>query len=77
MGVTMNLIQQILGKDDLPCVTSVVDVSSLEQMQCVFITNAAVGVRPVASIANVRLHPDSEVLKILQREYAALPGESL
>jgi branched-subunit amino acid aminotransferase/4-amino-4-deoxychorismate lyase len=76
-GVTRGQLQQVLEEGDLPSITSPVGVPCLGQMQGAFITNAAVGVRSVASIDKVPMHPDLEVLKTLQEKYTALPGESL
>jgi hypothetical protein len=46
-------------------------------MWAAFVTNAAVGVRSVRFIDDVRYDPDAELIRDLSEAYAGVPGEDL
>jgi branched-subunit amino acid aminotransferase/4-amino-4-deoxychorismate lyase len=46
-------------------------------MRAAFITNAAIGVRPVESIDTLTFHGEPEIVQALQNEYTAIKGEPL
>lgn len=71
-GITMLLLQGAhehrLARVPLP------DVG---RMQAAFATNAAIGVRAIARIDDVRYAVDHPVLDILRKEYMDVPGEAI
>lgn len=73
-GVTMNLINQV---HDGPRGTMSVSLGRLHEMQAVFATSAAIGVRPIMAIDNIQWATDQPILGILQKEYAGIPPEQL
>ena len=76
-GVTMRLLKDVIRKMKVASATAAVNISQLSEIQAVFATNAAVGVRPIRSIDDVELSDDLPIIKALQESYAAMPGELL
>lgn len=71
-GVTMTLINQAL---DEPVATEPLTLSDLSGMQAAFATNAATGVRPVASVDSTEWPGDHKALQSLRDLYSDIPGE--
>ena len=72
LGVTMRLLQSTAESS-----TSHIDLALARRMRSAFVTNAVVGVRPVASINDVEYRVDSGVLASLQQAYESIPEEQL
>lgn len=73
-GVTMALLNQA------PEVTSVrrpINVADLPQMRAAFVTNAAVGVRPIAAIDDTGWPDVDPFLEDLRKVYADIPAETI
>jgi branched-subunit amino acid aminotransferase/4-amino-4-deoxychorismate lyase len=73
-GVTMALLKA-LGQPELTIAE--VDLRSIGAMRAAFVTNAAVGVRPVQLIDHSHYDPDSDLIRDLRNTYLAIPGENL
>ncbi|AZM50212.1 aminotransferase [Streptomyces sp. WAC 06738] len=54
-----------------------IDTARLGRMEAAFATNAAVGVRPIASIDGVTYDPEHPVLHTLRKEYESISPEPL
>jgi branched-subunit amino acid aminotransferase/4-amino-4-deoxychorismate lyase len=76
-GVTVNLLKTVIASGGMPSIDSIVHVSQVSETWAAFATNASVGVRPIQSIDSVELLDDSPVIRNLQLQYAAIPGEPL
>ncbi|NYH79265.1 branched-subunit amino acid aminotransferase/4-amino-4-deoxychorismate lyase [Actinopolyspora biskrensis] len=73
-GTTMRLINQAL---DQPITTEPVTLADLESMEAAFATNAATGVRPIASIEGVEWNTDHKAIHELRELYADIPPEQV
>lgn len=73
-GVTMRLINQARDEE---VSTARIRLADLSEVDAVFATNAAVGVRPVAAIDDARWPGDHPVLCALRKQYAEIPPERL
>ncbi|GAA2819983.1 aminotransferase class IV family protein [Saccharopolyspora taberi] len=73
-GITMTLLNQEL---DEPVVTEPLTPADLTGMEAAFATNAAVGVRPIASVDDATWPDDHKVLQELRDLYAGIPPETL
>lgn len=73
-GITMTLLNQAL---DEPIRTEPVTLSDLPAMEFVFATNAATGIRPVASVDDQSWPIDHPLLKQLRDLHADIPAEQL
>jgi branched-subunit amino acid aminotransferase/4-amino-4-deoxychorismate lyase len=73
-GVTMTLIHQGL---DEPVVTEPLTLADLPGMEAAFATNAATGIRPVASVDATEWPTDHKALRQVREAYADIPGEPL
>lgn len=73
-GITMTLLNQAM---DEPIRTEPVTLSDLPAMEFAFATNAAVGIRPVASVDDRSWPTDHPTLKQLRDLYADIPAEQL
>ncbi len=71
-GITMTLLHRAL---DEPVVTKPLTLSDLAGMEAAFATNAATGIRPIASVDNTQWPDDHEVLRELSELYADIPSE--
>ncbi|MGH8964826.1 MAG: aminotransferase class IV family protein [Actinomycetes bacterium] len=72
-GVTMRLISQIWdGRTTAPVI-----LGQLADVDAVFATNAAVGVRPISAIDGTEWSDEHPVLDILRKQYADIPPELL
>jgi branched-subunit amino acid aminotransferase/4-amino-4-deoxychorismate lyase len=80
-GVTMRVLQrEIAGGKAInsdAAVTVPVDASSLAGMDAAFATNAAIGVRAIASIDHVHLDIENALLAALSAQYKDISGETL
>jgi branched-subunit amino acid aminotransferase/4-amino-4-deoxychorismate lyase len=76
-GVTLNLLRGIASGSGLTSVENVIHISQVSETWAAFATNAGVGVRPIQAIDEVELVSSSSVLRNLQLQYAAIPGEAL
>jgi len=73
-GVTMRLLRDA-GRP--PSCTSDIDLPTVRRLRAAFVTNAAVGVRPLASIDDVSFVADDTTVAALGEAYAAVPAEDL
>ena len=71
-GVTMRLINQARGEDVASTPVRLVDLSEVD---AVFATNAAVGVRPVSAIDESQWPTDHPTLHILRKQYTDISPE--
>jgi branched-subunit amino acid aminotransferase/4-amino-4-deoxychorismate lyase len=76
-GVTMRLLRDALQSVGIASVVEPVTTTRMFEMQCSFVTNAAVGVRRIASINNAKLASDLNFFEFLQQRYLGIPGEVL
>ncbi|MEH1128896.1 aminotransferase class IV family protein [Micromonospora sp. CPCC 206061] len=72
-GVTMALLRS-LGRAES---TREVDLASAASMPAAFVTNAAIGVRPVGQIDQTTYLGEAEIVQDLRAAYLAIPGEEL
>lgn len=73
-GVTMRLISE---SRDGHVTTAPVTLGQLADVDAVFVTNAAIGIRPVSAIDSIQWPDEHPVLNILCQEYARVPAELL
>lgn len=73
-GVTMRLINQAF---DEPVVTEPVTLGDLAHMDAAFATNAATGVRPIASIEDIEWDTDHKMIRGLREVYTDIPPEQV
>lgn len=71
-GVTMTLLHQAL---DEPVITEPLSLADLSEMDAVFATNAAVGIRSVSEIEATQWPTDHKSLDELREVYADIPSE--
>jgi branched-subunit amino acid aminotransferase/4-amino-4-deoxychorismate lyase len=76
-GVTLSLVKGITSGSGLTSVENVIHISQISETWAAFATNASVGVRPIHAIDEVELVDSSSVLRNLQLQYVAIPGELL
>ncbi|MEV7969073.1 aminotransferase class IV [Sphaerisporangium sp. NPDC088356] len=76
-GVTMRLLSDVMRRAGIPFDAAGIDTGDLATMGSAFVTNAAIGPRPVRSIDGAELSVDEPILTTLRREYAAIPGDLL
>ncbi|MGH3867932.1 MAG: aminotransferase class IV family protein [Pseudonocardiaceae bacterium] len=74
LGVTMRLISQARDEN---ATTVPVTLGQLADVDAVFATNAAVGIRPVSAIDDVHWPDEHPALGVLRKKYASLPAELL
>jgi branched-subunit amino acid aminotransferase/4-amino-4-deoxychorismate lyase len=70
----MTLINQAL---DEPINTEALTLTDLPNMEFAFATNAATGIRPVASVDDQSWPVEHSILKLLLELYADIPAEQL
>jgi branched-subunit amino acid aminotransferase/4-amino-4-deoxychorismate lyase len=73
-GVTMRLICQAQAEH---ATTVPITLEQLADVDAVFATNAAVGIRSVSAIDNLHWPTEHPVVSLLRKEYANLPAELL
>ncbi|WP_031470183.1 aminotransferase class IV family protein [Sciscionella sediminilitoris] len=71
-GITMTLLHQ--ARDEA-VVTEPVRLSDLPEMEAVFATNAATGIRAVACIEDTKWPVEHDVMRELREVYADIPSE--
>ncbi len=71
-GITMELIRR-----ERAGVSRQVNVADLGQYVGAFVTNAAIGVRSIASVDETRWTSEDAILEQIRKEYGAIPGEPL
>jgi branched-subunit amino acid aminotransferase/4-amino-4-deoxychorismate lyase len=76
-GVTMRVIQESLRRDGVESLAEPVDLAAAAGMEAAFMTNAAIGVRAIASIDEHIFAADTLLLARLARCYRDTPGEGL
>lgn len=74
LGVTMRLICQTR---DEPGTTAPITLEQLADVDAVFATNAAVGIRPVSAIDGFQWPDEHPAVDRLRKQYASLPAELL
>ncbi len=73
-GVTMRLISQ--ARDE-QATTVPITLGQLADVDAVFATNAAVGIRPISAIDDFPWPDEHPALGVLRKEYTSLPAELL
>jgi branched-subunit amino acid aminotransferase/4-amino-4-deoxychorismate lyase len=73
-GVTMRLISQAR---DGHTTTVPITLGQLADVDAVFATNAAVGIRTISAIDDIRWPDEQPILGFLRKEYTSLPAELL
>lgn len=73
-GVTMRLINQARDEHST---TAPVTLGQLADVDAVFATNSAVGVRPISAIDGIQWSDEHPVLDILRKQYSDSPPEPL
>ncbi|MGH3899568.1 MAG: aminotransferase class IV family protein [Pseudonocardiaceae bacterium] len=73
-GVTMKLISQARSEQ---VATIPVTLGQLADVDAVFATNAAVGIRPISAIDGIRWPDEHPVVDVLCKEYTSIPAELL
>ncbi|MFD4191389.1 MULTISPECIES: aminotransferase class IV family protein [Amycolatopsis] len=73
-GITMTLINQAL---DEPVLSEPLTLSDLSSMEAAFATNAATGIRPIASVDSTEWPTDHKMLHELRELYADIPSEAV
>ncbi|MEU8901291.1 aminotransferase class IV [Nocardia sp. NPDC048505] len=73
-GITMQLLNRVR---DTEVVTKKIAVADLSAYATVVATNAAVGVRPIASIDDKALPIDDELVTRLRADYESIPPQSI
>lgn len=73
-GVTMRLISQARGEH---ATTVAITLDQLVDVDAVFTTNAATGIRHISAIDGFHWSDEHPVLGVLRKEYASLPAELL
>jgi branched-subunit amino acid aminotransferase/4-amino-4-deoxychorismate lyase len=73
-GVTMKLLKAPGWPEST---TAKIDLAHAAGMRAAFVTNAAVGVRPVQMIDHITFDPDASLLRDLCEVYAAIAGDEL
>jgi branched-subunit amino acid aminotransferase/4-amino-4-deoxychorismate lyase len=76
-GVTMRLVEGHAKERGTRCTARPVHRSDLDGMQAAFITNAALGLRPVSAIDDIAFAPASKLVKDLRDAYTAAAGEPI
>lgn len=71
-GVTMRLVSDVADTDTEP-----VTLDRLPSLDAAFVTNAAVGVRPVGAIGDTRWAEEPPALRRIRERYADLPSQRL
>lgn len=74
-GVTMRLVQEVMRQSGVPFETASIGTDELGQYRSAFLTNAAVGVRPIAAIDDTALVVDDPLTALVRKAYAELPGD--
>jgi len=69
-GVTMRLVSEVVD-----CRTEPVTLAGLPSLDAAFVTNAAVGVRPVGAVDDTHWAGEPPLLRRIRERYAELPTE--
>ncbi len=72
-GVTMRLISQAQDEH----ATIPITLGQLADVDAVFTTNAAVGIRTISAVDDIQCPDEHPILGVLRKEYASLPAELL
>lgn len=62
---------------EVSAIRQTINVADLSQMRAPFVTNAAVGVRPIAAIDDIEWHGADALLEDLQKIYDDIPAEKI
>ncbi|MGH3688070.1 MAG: aminotransferase class IV family protein [Pseudonocardiaceae bacterium] len=73
-GVTMTLINQAHGE---PATTVLITLGQLADVDAIFTTNAATGIRPVSVIDDVHWPAEHPALRVLRKAYTSVSAELL
>lgn len=73
-GVTMRLISQARDED---ATTVPITLEQLADVDAVFVSNAAVGIRPVSTIDDFQWPNEHPIVSVLRKEYASFPADLL
>lgn len=76
-GVTMGLVRELLDAAGFSSVTAPIALADLGEVRAGFVTNAVVGVRPVASVDGVEIQREQRFVADLAAAYGALRGQHL
>lgn len=76
-GLLLHLERLMRESRDGHVTTAPVTLGQLADVDAVFVTNAAIGIRPVSAIDGIQWPDEHPVLDILCQEYARVPAELL
>lgn len=76
-GVTMRLVTEVMERGRIEFETAEVALHEIGTMEAAFVTNAAIGVRPIRSIDGIDFAADLPLIRRLQSEYMAISGDAL
>ncbi|MCT9931340.1 aminotransferase class IV family protein [Planotetraspora sp. A-T 1434] len=76
-GVTMRLVTDLMERAGIDFENVEITLDEIGAMEAAFVTNAAIGVRPIRSIDEIKFVANRPIISRLQDEYAAIPGEFL
>lgn len=74
-GVTMRLARDLLRRRGVVSTVAPIGAGEVGRFHSAFLTNAAVGIRPVAAIDGAALAVDDPLVAAIREAYTALPGE--
>ena len=76
-GVTMRLLTMSIANSKLQQCVDTISSKELSSFDAAFLTNAAVGVRPISTVDELRFNIDSSVVQSIAAMYHAIEGEYL
>jgi branched-subunit amino acid aminotransferase/4-amino-4-deoxychorismate lyase len=72
-GVTMDLLRATIAQNVIETITS----ADIHRMDGAFVTNAAIGVRPISGIGDTRWDSEHPTIEVLRKTYAEIDPEGL
>lgn len=76
-GVTMRLVREAAQEFEVPSRSTTVRLVDLPTMDAAFVTNAAVGVRPISTINAVSYPGENRTIDTLRAAYERVPAEPI
>lgn len=76
-GVTMRLVREAAHELAVPSRLMAVGLEDLATMDAAFVTNAAVGVRPITAINEVFYPEQNRIIDVLREAYEGMPAETV
>lgn len=76
-GVTMRLVREAAQELEVPARSTTVGLADLPAMEAAFVTNAAVGVRPISAINASSYPTENRIIDALRSAYERVPAEPI